>query len=83
MNIETALDVAHQARRSLGDGECSNQSNCTHCAALVLATEVRQLRLTVRQLERLVESAETKRAPTICGHCGGGLIDGICAKCDV
>lgn len=82
MNVEQALDIAHQARRTV-EGACSS-GYCTHCAAILLATEVRRQQAEVRQLRILLdaEKGNGKVAERRCSCCNWILIDGLCGHCD-
>lgn len=70
MNIDQALDVAHTLARLYGVTHCAN-TECETCATRVLAQEVQRQRLVIQRL----------RDKTHCPHCGGLLVDGICAGC--
>lgn len=83
MNVEQALDVAHTIKRNVGVSHCG-EPGCEFCAAKALAAEVQRQRSEIEGLRRLLDArpAPRPRHGSMCRHCSGQLVDGICPECD-
>lgn len=81
MDLDHALHAAHMARRRADISSCRIE-DCTHCACILLADEVRRLRLTIAQTAKVAALGVAKFVPPALCICGARLVDGMCSTCD-
>lgn len=80
MRLEKALDIAHTLRRHYGEAPHCHEPECSVCACLALAYNVKTQQGEISSLRKLLDGQVAVTSP-IC-RCGRKKIDGLCGVCD-